>query len=410
MSNKNASATNLSPEVFARERYINRMEANEKAAAAGGAYDQGVPPYRAKNGLFAGKKKWWWIAGALLIVAIIAVAVGIAVSKSNKKDSATGAVKSDKNDPSNFEKDPDLHQSFYAMCYTPQDAQYDQGCKASIDAVIEDVQLMSQLTTRLRLYGADCGIPSLVLEAIEKTKVNMTVYLATWLPQPSATDATATYQRQVSELTSAIKQYGVDHVDGVTVGNEYLLNGGSETDLISKMADMRTTLKGLNLPKTIPVGTADAGSMVTTSLAQGSDYVMANVHAWFGELPVDQAAGWVWSYTANQEPASALQASPAPELFIAETGWPTGANATQFETLGAAQAGIPELNTFLDTYVCQANQNITAGDKFSKYFFFEFSDETWKDAMYGGVEAHWGLFTADRKLKTGLTLPNCSHP
>lgn len=123
MSNKNASATNLSPEVFARERYINRMEANEKAAAAGGAYDQGVPSYRAKNGLFAGKKKWWWIAGALLVVAIIAVAVGIAVSKSNKKDSATGAVKSDKNDPSNFEKDPNLHQSFYAMCYTPQDAQ-----------------------------------------------------------------------------------------------------------------------------------------------------------------------------------------------------------------------------------------------------------------------------------------------
>lgn len=46
------------------------------------------------------------------------------------------------------------------------------------------------------------------------------------------------------------------------------------------MADMRTTLKGLNLPKTIPVGTADAGSMITTSLAQGSDYVMANGECW----------------------------------------------------------------------------------------------------------------------------------
>lgn len=134
------------------------------------------------------------------------------------------------------------------------------------------------------------------------------------------------------------------------------------------------------------------------------------MHPWFGEVPIDQAAGWVWSYTANQEPASALQASNSPELYIAETGWPSGANATQFETLGAAQAGIPELNTFLADYVCQANANITAGDKFSKYFFFEFSDETWKDAMYGGVEAHWGLFNANRTLKAGLTLPNCTHP
>lgn len=34
-------------------------------------------------------------------------------------------------------------------------------------------------------------------------------------------------------------------------------------------------------------------------------------------------------------------------------------------------AGVPELNTFLTDYVCQANQNITTGDKFSNYFFFE---------------------------------------
>lgn len=27
-----------------------------------------------------------------------------------------------------------------------------------------------------------------------------------------------------------------------------------------------------------------------------------------------------------------------------------------------------------------------------KYFFFEFFDEKWKDDLYGGVEAHWGLF------------------
>lgn len=179
------------------------------------------------------------------------------------------------------------------------------------------------------------------------------------------------------------------------------------------MADMRTKLAELKLPKTIPVGTADAGSMITTSLSEGSDYVMANVHPWFGGVPVDDAAGWVYSYTANQEPSSVLQASNHPELFIAETGWPTGANATQFETYQAAVAGVPELNTFLSNYVCEANQNVSAGGdaaEFSKYFFFEAFDEPWKDALYGGVESHWGLFNSDKTLKNGLQIPNCDTP
>ena len=78
------------------------------------------------------------------------------------------------------------------------------------------------------------------------------------------------------------------------------------------MADMRTLLKGMNLSKTIPVGTADAGSMITTSLSTGSDYVMANVHPWFGGVPIDQAAGWVYSYTSTNEPSSATLATNDP--------------------------------------------------------------------------------------------------
>ena len=62
---------------------------------------------------------------------------------------------------------------------------------------------------------------------------------------------------------------------------------------------------------------------------------------------------------------------PFLSLYIAETGWPTGANDTASMTYQGAVAGIPELNTFLSDYVCQANQNITTGDKFSNYFFFE---------------------------------------
>lgn len=46
-------------------------------------------------------------------------------------------------------------------------------------------------------------------------------------------------------------------------------------------AQFRTQLATLNLPKTLPVGTADAGSAFTNanSLAAGSDFIMANVRA-----------------------------------------------------------------------------------------------------------------------------------
>ena len=39
---------------------------------------------------------------------------------------------------------------------------------------------------------------------------------------------------------------------------------------------------------------------------------------------------------------------------------------------GASTASIPNLQEFLDTYVCQANKNGTG------YFYFEAFDEKWK--------------------------------
>lgn len=57
------------------------------------------------------------------------------------------------------------------------------------------------------------------LEAIKQTKVNMTVWLADYnVP----TNATA-YSEQRDTILDAIKTYGTDHVGGVTVGNEFIL-------------------------------------------------------------------------------------------------------------------------------------------------------------------------------------------
>ena len=72
------------------------------------------------------------------------------------------------------------------------------------------------------------------------------------------------------------------------------------------------------------------------------------------------------------------------------------------ESNGAADASVANLQIFLDNFVCQANANNT------NYFFFEYFDEVWKDVQFGGVEGYWGLFYANRTLKSGITIPDCS--
>ena len=254
------------PATAARERWMERRNGDQYA---NGGWNEKASASNSKP-----SRKWWWIGGGIVLAAIIigGVAGGLIAKKNNSKDKATGVVSSDKNDPSKFTKDSRLHKSFYGMCYTPTASQY-PSCGASQDAIIEDIQLMSQLTPRLRLYGADCDVGNLVLTAIEKTKVDMSVYLALWVD-----DNDETWQRQVQTTKDVLNKHGVNHVAGVIVGNEYILNGGSVTTLLSKVSEVKTWVTSQNYNKTVPVGTADAGSMISTQMANGADFLMENTH------------------------------------------------------------------------------------------------------------------------------------
>lgn len=229
----------------------------------------------------------------------------------------------------------------------------------------------------------------------------------------------------MGNISEAITEYGPDNIEGIAVGNEYLLimmteagesqpSGPTYTKFVKQLSsyvqDFKKTLKGWNVGKDIPVGTGDAGSMMSTELGNVVDYFMANVHPWFGlNTPVEMAAGWTWDYFQNNDVAFAEKSSPVPETFIAETGWPTKSMDKEHETnmdKGMASqatkgnyASEENLQTFLDTYVCQANANGT------KYFYFEPFDEPWKE-QYGGVEPYWGLFDHDRNLKN-IKIPTC---
>ncbi|KAI1796969.1 glycoside hydrolase superfamily [Ganoderma leucocontextum] len=359
------------------------------------------------------------IGGLVAVIAIVAigVGVGVGVANSHKSSSNTSSGSSsatvnqtNPNDPSTFVRDSRLIKSFWGIAYTPEGSQYPD-CGNKLSEVITDIQLLSQLTDQIRLYGADCNQTELVLEAIKQTKVNMTVWLGNY---PIPTDP-APYTRQRDAIVDALKKYGTDHVSGITVGNEYMLNylnANGATDpnsavgntgaqlLISNITDTRTAVQALGLSKTLPIGTADAGAYFNTEVLEAVDYGMSNIHAWFANVSIDQSAGWVNEFfqETNVQPAAALTNHPT--MYIAETGWPTASKDAGNESNGPSIASEPNLQIFLNTFVCQANNNGTG------YFFFEYFDETWKDTQFGGVEGHWGLFYSNRTLKD-ITIPSC---
>lgn len=95
------------------------------------------------------------------------------------------------------------------------------------------------------------------------------------------------YTRQRDLIKAAITTYGTDHIAGVTVGNEFILNnltavGSTDASsaaglaaaaaLIEKIQDTRTMLSGMSLSKTLPVGTSDAGSYFNIPLLEAVDY------------------------------------------------------------------------------------------------------------------------------------------
>lgn len=238
--------------------------------------------------------KKWALIGGLSALVIAGVAGGIAawkVSQNNSKAGGSGVSSTSKggtpnpetdrvpgSDPSKFVKDSRLKQSFYGIAYTPQNVQL-PNCGATQDNVTQEIQIISQLTTRIRTYGSDCNQSAMVVQAIQDTKVDLSVFLGIYVD-----DNATTWQRGVQDTLDVIKTYGTANIAGITVGNEYILgqnaSRASYTFIENKITEFKQELDALNLDKTIPVGTADAGSVMTSGMSSYMDYMMSNVHPW----------------------------------------------------------------------------------------------------------------------------------
>lgn len=212
-----------------------------------------------------------------------------------------------------------------------------------------------------------------------------------------------------------LDNHDVHPFKGIIIGNEVLFRKDlTEAELVEKITYVKGNLTARNID--IPVASSDLGDNWTATFAKEVDYVMANIHPFFAGVEADKAALWTYTFwTVKDTPLKAdpLKADPQTlkedhsKSIISETGWPSkggkGCGEAPSCTVGSV-AGIPEMNTFMNTWVCGALKNET------NYFWFEAFDEPWKwkyNEPGKEWEDQWGLMDVNRNLKPGVKIPDC---
>ncbi|KAF9319517.1 hypothetical protein BG003_008908 [Podila horticola] len=334
-------------------------------------------------------------------------------------------------------RDSNLVNAFYGIDYTPRGSQ-EPDCKTNLGNVIEDIKVLSQLTNRIRLYGMACRQAEYVLKAIEYLGLpDMQVIMTLWVDNNKASwdkqvrifwnlidnDLLMDASNSDEELQESIfKSQGIIRISkvasriiGVSVGNEVLFRNEDESKksdhvplsvLSAYMNEIRQGLAdraaaasassdpALNnrgrLLAQIPIFSSDLGRNAHQIVDQ-VDWVLSNIHPFFAYTNIDHAADWAFANFRDET----LKAAGGKPAMISEVGWPSGPNSAK---LGPAVPSMENLQTFVDTWVCEANgQNIP-------YYFFEAFDEPWKNSI-NPRESQWGIMTVDRHLK--VKIPTC---
>ncbi|CAL3971143.1 unnamed protein product [Diplocarpon coronariae] len=366
------------------------------------------------------KARRFWMLALMIFVVLGAIVGGIAGGILGSQKSGSGASKKEMGDSassdsaSNGDLNKDsaeikkllgntkLHKVFPGIDYTPMYTQYPDclSYPPSQNNVTRDLAVISQLTNTIRLYGTDCNQTELVIHSISQLGLNSTmkIWMGVWQDKNETTNA-----RQLAQMYDVFDKYGGDPFVGVIIGNEVLFR---EDMTLTELGDLLSgvksnlTAKGIDLP----LATSDLGDDWTQGLADIVDVVMANIHPFFAGVTADTAAAWTWDFWQKND---VVLKADAKKHVISETGWPStgGTNCGGAATCSQGSvAGITEMNTFMENWVCQALENGT------NYFWFESFDEPWKIKFNEDGkewEDKWGLMDVNRNIKPGVEIPDC---
>lgn len=281
---------------------------------------------------------------------------------------------------------------FDGLVYSPKNSM-EPACGFTRNDAILDLELLSSVTSKIRMYGTQCNQVDYILDGIQHLKLNMTVMMGIWINGNQTEDKV-----QFEKAQQLLQRYPAHLFSSVMIGDEAIYRGDiTEAKLIELIKSMKKFMAQKKLD--IPVGTCELGPFVSGALLDTLDVVGVNVLPFFTGLPAQDAAQWTSDYLAS-EIVPLRQGNCS--IVISEVGWPY-AGGRHYSSVANARS----YQKFMNTWVC--NTTSLLKDVHSWYYFEAF-DEPWKQVFHDNDkqwETEWGVFGPDREMKSNVSFPRC---
>ena len=263
------------------------------------------------------------------------------------------------------------------------------GLHPVVDEIKDDIQYLSSITDRIRIYGLD-GNNQYVPEIAKKYGLKVAVTLL--LTGDDVSDQ-AKIERGIR-----IANEHPDTIYTLIIENEGLYRGILNEEQI--ILHLVTIQEKLNPECLVTIAEPSFTWLQHSEIIPHVDYVMIHHYSYWGGIEISNATGKV--FDAYYE----VRDTFGKDIVIGETGWPSGGrNVNQ---------AVPSPEN-QQTFVREFREIADARD--IGYFIFEAFDEKWKpeDVFDSGgpndAETHWGLFYENGTMKEYLddAIPPSQH-
>ncbi|KAJ2652602.1 hypothetical protein IWW40_001088 [Coemansia sp. RSA 1250] len=272
--------------------------------------------------------------------------------------------------------------SLWGLTYSPYNI---DGSCPDLATVSSQLKKVAQVTGNIRLYSTDCSQLRLAVQAVKNNNLGLTIHPGIWI-----SDGASRMQSDLDEFVSVVKQYGSDIINGLSVGNEDLSKGTSESTLIEYINQVRSRLQAEGLGY-IPIYATEQDAHFTSSLANVCDLVQVNIYSIFDSIFTSIDAS-VKSVIQRADNIRNNVAGGKPVRF-GETGWSSAGNT------GPSPLSLANQIAYAQKFKCAA---ASAG---YEYFYFEAKNSQWKQGA-AASEQNFGIFSADFVPKFDFGLLN----
>ncbi|KAG5517889.1 hypothetical protein PMAC_000344 [Pneumocystis sp. 'macacae'] len=276
----------------------------------------------------------------------------------------------------------------------------DGKCKNTND-YRDDILLIKNYAKYIRVFSiSDCNCMQEIMPAVVLEK--MKIILGIW---PGDIN-TQQFTNEKEVLKKHLPSYS-SYIYAIAVGSEVLYRNDYSDDVLTKqIVSVKELLGELGLSN-IKVGTADTWNIFATdaanSVVKASDIIFVNLFPYWQGVTINDSPATFFNGVSRAMEVTRIIKNTL-EVWIGETGWPTGGTTYGNSLPSVENAAYYWINTICPSLYSGLN-----------IIIFELTDEPWKGDAVGltgqssNVEKFWGVFTINGEKKYSLECPKESE-